>query len=441
MKRLQLFVFTLLLIGFWSTNNVYAQEEKKEIDHSYKPMTLKMSEDGSKYIRFITWHQFWLTSQNLSDNNADFKVSPSIRRSRLLWFAQVSPKFMILMHMGLNGLNSSNMTITGVQGNGPQMFLHDAWGEYKLNDALYVGGGLHYWKGMNRLANSSTLNFMTLDATTPFVGWHSLGQTDQFARHMGVYFKGQAGKFDYRLAFNDALRGNLQAGNGIAALNGGNTLYNSNNLYGDTKGGLVMEGYFRYQLWDKESTKLPFAVGTYLGKKKIFNLGVGFFAQPNGSIRLNNTSNPVDETLSGTALYNALDSQTSTESVSHFAVDAFYEAPAGEGALNAYATFMSFNYGENFTYQNGSGSLDVGTGNVLYGHVGYLLPGKKVMPYVAFQNRSYDGHTDNGSTFDLGLNYYVNGHFAKITLEYHSVKWGNREQDLSQLRLQSMIFL
>ncbi|MGB1243590.1 MAG: hypothetical protein ACPG49_13765, partial [Chitinophagales bacterium] len=76
MKRLQLFIFTLLLIGFGSISSVYAQEEEKEIDHSYKPMTIKANEDGSKYMRFITWHQFWLTSQNLSDNNADFKVSP-----------------------------------------------------------------------------------------------------------------------------------------------------------------------------------------------------------------------------------------------------------------------------------------------------------------------------------------------------------------------------
>ncbi|MEZ4888529.1 MAG: hypothetical protein R3E32_27640 [Chitinophagales bacterium] len=200
------------------------------------------------------------------------------------------------------------------------------------------------------------------------------------------YFKDEVGKFEYRLAFHDALQPNLQVGNSIAALNTGNTIYNANNLYGDTKGGLVMEGYFRYQLWDKESNKLPYVVETYLGAKKIFNLGVGFFVQPNGSIRLNNTSNPVDETLTGTTLYNVLDIQVSTESVSHFAVDAFYDAPAGEGALNAYLTFMSFNYGENFTYQNGSGTLDLGTGSVLYGYVGYLLPSKKVMPYVAFQN-------------------------------------------------------
>ncbi|HNE27861.1 MAG TPA: hypothetical protein PLW66_01765, partial [Saprospiraceae bacterium] len=34
----------------------------KPADHTYKPLTLKLNEDGSKYVRFIMWHQFWLTA-------------------------------------------------------------------------------------------------------------------------------------------------------------------------------------------------------------------------------------------------------------------------------------------------------------------------------------------------------------------------------------------
>jgi hypothetical protein len=86
------------------------------------------------------------------------------------------------------------MTSLGSNGDAPQLFLHDALGEFKLNDALYIGGGLHYWKGMTRLGNQSTLNMMTLDQARPFVQWHSLGNTDQFARHLGVYAKGTIGE-------------------------------------------------------------------------------------------------------------------------------------------------------------------------------------------------------------------------------------------------------
>ena len=32
----------------------------KPVDHSYKPLTLKLNEDGSKYLRIIMWHQMWV---------------------------------------------------------------------------------------------------------------------------------------------------------------------------------------------------------------------------------------------------------------------------------------------------------------------------------------------------------------------------------------------
>jgi hypothetical protein len=99
------------------------------------------------------------------------------------------------------------MTSLGSNGDAPQLFLHDALGEFKLNDALYIGGGLHYWKGMTRLGNQSTLNMMTLDQARPFVQWHSLGNTDQFARHLGVYAKGTIGEsFQYRVAVNQRIK-------------------------------------------------------------------------------------------------------------------------------------------------------------------------------------------------------------------------------------------
>ena len=202
-------VLVMLLIGL--SNSLFGQEKKEE-DHSYKPLTLKLNEDGSKYVRFILWHQIWLETSNLSAEDSKLQLTPSIRRSRVLAFAQISPRFLILTHFGLNGLTPNNLTSLGSNGDSPQMFLHDAWAELKLSDGLYIGGGLHYWKGMTRLANQSTLNFMTLDQSRPFVSWHSLGISDQFARHLGVYAKGAFGKFDYRLAFNAPGRSPLGAG-------------------------------------------------------------------------------------------------------------------------------------------------------------------------------------------------------------------------------------
>jgi len=422
-KILQILAVLLLLVG--TTQLAQAQEE---VDHSYKPLKLNLNESGSKYVRFIMWHQLWATTNNLEASDAKLQLTPSIRRSRFLAFAQISPRFLILTHFGLNGLTPGNATTLGNNGDAPQFFLHDAWGEVKVFDQLYIGAGLHYWKGLTRLSNQSTLNFMTLDQSRPFLAWHSLGVSDQFARHLGVYFKGAIDKFDYRIAINSPNRNTLGDGRNFGQADENPTGFtytgvSNANTDGDPTGNTIIEGYFRYNLWDKEGTKLPYNVGTYLGKKKILAIGAGFFAHPNG-------------------MFN----ETTGEhgNVTHFAVDAFLDMPVGikGGALNAYATFINFDYGENYVSRWG------GTGSSIYGQLGYLIPETKFMPYVAFQNSNFEGYDDPVSALDIGCNYFINGHHAKVTLEYHRIKGDIREaaiatmdDALSQLRLQLHIFL
>lgn len=423
-KSVLRFGIAMMLCAF-SFGTLFSQDAE-EVDHSYKPLTLKLNESGSKYIRFITWHQMWLTSNNLS-SDANVQFATSIRRSRLLAFAQVSPRFLILTHFGLNGLTQGNITSLGNNGNGAQLFLHDAWTEFKLTDAVYIGAGLHYWKGMTRLGNQSTLNMMTMDNSRPFAHWHSLGITDQFARHLGIYAKGGFGKFKYRLAINNPIRpsNSLGAGAHLGDLESTIT-YTGNEVQkdGENVGNTLFEGYFNYELWDAESNKLPYFVGSYLGAKKVFNIGAGFFAHPNG-------------------MYDS--STNEHQAATHFAVDAFLDMPVGQGGcLNAYASVMSYNYGENFV------SRWAGTGTVIYGQVGYLIPGTKIMPYVSMQSASYDGMSESVSELNIGANYFILGHNAKITLEYHQITNDIREaaitdfQDnnvLSQIRVQAHIFL
>lgn len=411
--HISLMVFCCLLLG----TTLSAQTEE---DHSYKPLKLNLNDDGSKYVRFIMWHQIWATSNNLS-NDSDFSVTPSIRRSRFLAFAQVSPRFLILTHFGLNNLGTGNLTplgndvSNGLTGYGPQFFLHDAWGEFKISDELYVGGGLHYWKGMTRMSNQSTLNMMTMDNSRPFAHWHSLGLSDQFARHLGFYAKGTIGdKFQYRLAANKR----MNPANAIAAAGSLPELEDStlvSNISIDGTGNGVYEGYLEYQIWDKESNKLPYKVGTYFGKKKILNVGAGFFAQPNGA--RDNTDD-------------------SDQNVLHFAGDVFMELPTAGGALNAYISFMNFNYGENFV------GRWAGTGTNIYAHAGYYVKSANIMPYVAFQQGNYEGRVEPVTAVDAGVNYYINGHHAKLSLEYHSIiNQLNNGTDVSQLRLQMHFFL
>ena len=95
--------------------------------------------------------------------------------------------FLILTHFGLNSLNANNMTPIGT-GERSQLFFHDVWGQYSLSKNHAIGGGLHYWNGISRANNQSTLNMLTLDNQRQ--SWATLGLSDQFARHIGIYLKG-----------------------------------------------------------------------------------------------------------------------------------------------------------------------------------------------------------------------------------------------------------
>jgi len=455
----------LLLTGLV---NLSAQEILQE-DHDYKPLTILLNESGSKYIRFITWHQFWVTAtQNnpgtrnvtgeLIDGTGDrsgWSANAALRRSRFLAVAQVSPRFLILSHWGINnqsfingatGSNGSNpATDPSNQGKKPIFFLHDAWTEYRVvPEKLFIGVGLHYWNGISRLSSQSTLNFMPLDA--PIFNWTNIEATDQFARQFGIYAKGYLGRLDYRIAYNKPFVNGLApervATNGVAV-----NVLNENAAF---------MGYFSYNFKDKESNALPFYVGTYLGAKNVFNVGVGFYNHKNASL-----------------------SRTATDSTYHnhfaFGADLFIDKPLDKAkgtAISFLATYYYINYGQNYIRNIGilnehtnpvpvTGSFagagnaqpTIGTGSIGYAQLGYLLPklkdGTALMPYVTGTYKDFDRLAESSFQWSVGLNYLINKHHAKLTLDYATrpVYATNGTPDIvrvanrGQFTLQSVIFL
>ena len=384
-------------------------------------LKVNLNEDGSKYFRIISWAQVWAQynpDKPLDGNgNEQSTLDFSLRRARVLMYAQINKDFLILTHFGLNSLNANNMTAIG-SGDRSQLFFHDVWGQYSLSKNHAIGGGLHYWNGISRANNQSTLNMLTLDNQRQ--SWATLGLSDQFARHIGVYIKGSFGKLQYRLALNDALTNNLQAS--AVPVNGGSAVYSGRRLLGSKEAGKVFSGYFDYNFLDQESNFLPYKVGSYLGGKKIFNVGAGFFVHPKGSVVADNAGN-----ISG-------------EDVSVFALDAFYDAPVGSngGAITAYALAQFNDYGRNYTL-----GTTYETGSLIHGHFGYVFPTEKktkFQPYIQFDNRKIDAIDDNATTFGLGANAYFSGHNSKITLEYFNTKYGSNDA-IGTLTLQAMIYL
>ena len=439
MKRIRFMLCLALLVGGVSLPG-FAQE----IDHAYAPVKVNLSEDGTKFVHFINWHQFWLTADN-HPITGDLTVRPSLRRSRFLMFAQISPKFLILTHFGINSFGADQMN--GIGQGRAQLFLHDAWAEYEvMPKKLYLGGGLHYWNGISRLTNQSTLNFLPLDM--PRFNWPTINTTDQFARHMGVYAKGKIGKLDYRLAVNEAMTNGVD---GAVAINDQFATVNAKARSFGTQGSLIYQGYLNFQFMDQESNKLPYMVGTYLGQKTVFNLGAGFYTNPGGAVTLTNAANPLDGTLADPAAILAdFQAKTTSHNVTLLGVDAFYDAPVGSngGAVTAYAVYYNYDFGPNFLYARGE---TIGTGGIVYGHVGYLIPGEgmrnRVQPYASFSNRSFEQFQDaayantSANTLGLGVNYMINGHHSKLTLEWQRSQSALSGEGSSFGRMQYVVFL
>jgi len=418
---MQLRFSVLILLVFAFTTTAFSQGSP---DYN-GGMKVKLNDDGSKYFRIITWLQGQaIYTEGVPENTSNLNFQ--LRRARVLMYSQITDKFLILTHFGLNSLNSKTMHPLG-KGEGAQLFLHDAWIQYSIAENHVVGTGLHYFNGISRLNNQGTLNLLTLDNNRQ--SWSTLGLSDQFARHIGVFAKGNFGKLQYRVAINDAITDGLDMRDPNDAEYDGNAIYGGKRLLGSKDAGFAYAGYFEYNLLDQESNFLPFKVGSYLGTKRIFNVGAGFFYHPNGSV----------VKLPSGGGDNGGNSVLVGQDVSMFAVDAFYEAPLSErgDAITAYATFQVNDYGTNYLYSA------YGTGNMMYGHVGYLFGGDKtkprIQPYASYASNSYDATDNNRNVFGIGTNLYFSGHNSKLTLEYKNENFGL--SNTSTITLQAMIYL
>jgi len=394
-------------------------------DGRAKKLQVSLNDDGTLYFRFATWLQVWTRALQLNPGTTIGDPEPGVdpavnedawygdvglRRARFLMFGQIFPRVFLLMHIGIN-----NQTFRR-GGFKQQVFFHDAWAEFKVtnNNKLYIGGGLLYWNGISRITNASTITLMTLDA--PITNWPVIEATDQFARQLGIYAKGKLGLFDYRVAATRPFQpGNaLPTAPNVAAFN---PIANS----------WAFKGYFQFQFLDEESNVLPYTVGTYIGAKKVFNLGLGGDIQPRGVAYLRD-----DDTLKELPLWFA-------------AADLFFDRPTGDkgNAITWYLMYMRQQMGPDLLRQvgimnpgdvgsgtsangRGNGYPTIGTGNTGYVNFGWLMPasvgrlGMQFQWYAHTQMSNFEARDDTMFWVGTGINMFVHRHNAKVTLEYRN---------------------
>lgn len=446
-------------------------------------MKINLDTSGKKFVRVITWHQVWLRHNDnnpgstINGEKATSQWDMGIRRSRLLLYSQITPNFLILTHFGINNANQvsgggvgqgANIGAATIDGKKPQLFLHDAWVEHRVyKDVMSIGAGLHYWQGPSRLASASTLNFLGMDS--PIFSWQNIDATDQFARQYGIYAKGKFLKnrrLDYRAAVNFPFA--ITRGSALGALDTNSARkglsMSSYRIGGHPK--TAFTAYFNYQFLDIESNLLPFNVGSYLGTKRVFNIGAGFYhhAQAMWAPEVNSSTSRID---------------TVKQDQVNASVDVFLDLPFGEArktALTVYASYNYMNFGNNFIRNigidnptngaiaseasyNGSGNAVplIGTGNVYFAQAAFLLPKinkiGRFQPYVSAIYAQYERLSDPVLIPDMGLNWHLSGHSARITFNYRirpvftyenpSQRWSNVNQSSTkgEFTIQFQIYL
>lgn len=402
--------------------NAYAQQEQADDSKPKTELRYNLSKDGTKYVKGTFNNQLWV---RFNENNpgttvngmpADNTLDIGLRRTRLQFYGQATDHVFFYTQFGMNNFNFLSQNA----GNRKlQAFFHDAVVEYKVfkkNDALKIGGGLTITTGLSRFTQPSASTIMTGDL--PVFLQVTVDQTDEFARKLSIYARGQVGKLDYRVAIGDPFP--IQTNGAPVPAISKNATFTT---YGHSK---QVAGFFMFNFFDKESHVTPYTVGTYLGDKKILNLEGGVIYQKNATWR----TDAANDTL--------------YDNMMLWSVAAFLDMPIKNNkyAVNAYVGYFSTDYGDNYIRNNGimnmaNGTTDptifsgggnsypmFGTGTSIYTQLGFRLPNDlfkgngTLMPYVSYRTSNYDRLKDPVNVFDAGVNWLINKHNAKVTLNY-----------------------
>lgn len=407
-----------MLIAF--SVNVIAQLPSLRFKDGLK---IYLNDDSTRYIKATGLAQIWL---RYNDNNPGSTIygtpkketfDVGLRRVRYQIMSQVNKHVFFYTQVGINSVNSLSARKTG-------LFFHDVTAEYSVHkNYLTIGGGLSGWNGTSRYSSSGVANILGLDL--PVVEETTNDVTDQFVRKLGVYAKGKISSFDYRVSVSNPfpVQNALSA---VATLPATGT----NVAYFSTKAPeLQYQGYFMYQFLDKESNQLPYMTGSYLGKKRIFNIGSGFAYQKNAMWYRNASLDTVSTPLQ------------------QFGVDVFYDSYINkekQNAITVYASYLNYNFGPNYLRNagpmntatgttgtasfNGAGNAFplIGTGNVIYAQAAYLF--KKdlfksqgtLQPYASAIYANYQKLKDPMLVYSVGLNWIMSGQNSKLSLDYQS---------------------
>jgi hypothetical protein len=410
-------IIIVIVVLFISING-FAQLPSVRFNDGLK---IYLSDDSTKHIKGTGLAQVWF---RYNDNNPGSTIygtpkketfDVGLRRVRYQLMGQVNKKTFFYTQFGINSFNSLSARKS-------PLFFHDVTAEYSVyKNYITIGGGLNGWNGTSRYSSSGVGNILGLDLPTIEEATNDV--TDQFVRKLGVYAKGLIGGLDYRFSASNPfpVQNSLSP---VATLGGTNS-----SAFSTKAPEMQYQGYVKWQFLDKESNQLPYSAGSYLGKKRIFNIGSGFSYQKNAMWYRNTLMDTISTPLQS------------------FAVDLFFDYYLNkekQNAVTAYAAFLNYDFGPNYIRNagamntangtnsaasfNGAGNAAplIGTGQVIYAQAAYLfkkdLLGKEgtLQPYASGSFASYQKLKDPVLIYDIGINWIMSGQNSKLSLDYQS---------------------
>lgn len=379
-----------------------------------------LSPDSTTYLKLNFLAQTWV---RLNESNPGTTVNGElesqtvdvgIRRLRLVLSGQLTPRLYVFLQFGQNNFSYLSPRKTGA-------FFHDATADYAIiKKHLSLGIGLNGWNGPSRFANSATASILGLDL--PIFQEATNDVNDQFLRRMGGYAKGKLGKLDYRVSVGQPFV--TQTATAVPEPISRNSTYSTRNPRA------VIHSYLMYQFLDSEGNAGAGNVGSYLGRKRVFNIGAGLVHQ-------------------GRAMWRrSAAGDTITQAMNLWAVDVFYDTPLNPAtgtALTAYGGYYHYDFGPGYIrnvgpmnpangVKAGQGSFNgagnnvplLGTGDTFYAQAGYLLRRNllgglgTLQPYAQGQLSNYDRLADPMIVWNVGINWLILGNLSKLSANYQS---------------------
>ena len=337
---------------------------------SFERVTKFMEEHKLKAGLWLqTWYQFVEDGKNNGNENLhDFML----RRFYFYLKGEATPQLGFFAHIASDRIGQDNLDSPG-QGLGSGIAVRDAWIYYNFNESFKVQMGRMYPPFTRNYGTTSTRALLPIDL--PFTQGGVRG---------GIFYASKVGRDDGVVLWGNPFAGLLQYRFGISeGVEGAENPDDS----------LRFTGRLSLNLLEPETSW--FNQGTYLGKKKVLAIGAGFDRQDD--LRL--TTEQRDNTA--------------------WTVDIFFDHPVGEGALTVEAAYIDVkNVTQNLPFTRLVKGNDA---HIYYIQGGYLIPGKigpgRIQPYFRYERLAVD-EKSNTAFPSVGVNYYLTGHDAKLTLDW-----------------------